>query len=211
MWEKLPGVPQPPHTPRPGSPVNRRAKPPRLTTRDADLNAPVLKGEAQGLVPRTPAGASVAPALPPRARPPGAPHAHCRSINSAVMYFMNIQMAETRARGKVLPWDKKLTLANSKFTACIFIFLIPAPSASNWGSTSVLPPFISPAHSGVFFFFSFYAAGPSRRPPADPAAVSRLRSADCEPRPGQGHRRSGFCSLFSGGGTPPPPPHRFLL
>lgn len=52
-----------------------------------------------------------------------------------------------RARGKVLPWDKKLTLANSKFTACIFIFLIPAPSASNWGSTSPFSPLISPARS----------------------------------------------------------------
>lgn len=36
-----------------------------------------------------------------------------------------------RAGGKVLPWDKKLTPANSKFTARIFIFLILAPSATD--------------------------------------------------------------------------------
>lgn len=59
-----------------------------------------------------------------------------------------------RARGKALPWDKKLTLANSKFTACIFIFLIPAPSASNWGSTLLFSPlFLQPAL--FFFFFHF--------------------------------------------------------
>lgn len=56
---------------------------------------------------------------------PGSPRMH----RSAALY--DRADGPARARGKVLPWDKKLTLANGKFTACIFIFLIPVPSASN--------------------------------------------------------------------------------
>lgn len=31
----------------------------------------------------------------------------CRPINSAVMYFMNVQMVCGEGQGKALPWDKK--------------------------------------------------------------------------------------------------------
>ena len=90
-------------------------------------------------------------------------HAQCCLIRSAVMCFMNMQMARP-GPGEALPWDKKLTLANSKFTACIFIFLILAPSASNWGATSLFSPlFLQPALFFSFIFFIF-AAGPSSYP-----------------------------------------------
>lgn len=104
------------------------------------------------------------PALPPRSPTTRSPTCTLPLDRFCCIVFYEHADGMARARGKVLPWDKKLTLANSKFTACIFIFLIPAPSASNWGSTSPFSPLISPACS--YLFFSFYAAGPSRRPPA---------------------------------------------
>lgn len=77
-------------------------------------------GEAGG--PGGVGGPPSTPGVPPHARQRGG--------------FYHRADGPARARGKVLPWDKKLTLANGKFTACIFIFLILAPSASNWCPTS---------------------------------------------------------------------------
>lgn len=93
-----------------------------------------------------------------------------------------------RARGKALPWDKKLTLANSKFTACIFIFLIPAPSASNWGSTLLFPLYFSSPR--LLYFFHFL----QRSPPAmgrsgvssSHQSIQAVTGA-CNPQPGPGH------------------------
>lgn len=44
-------------------------------------------------------------------------------------WLLAVQMAPAQARAKVLPADKKLSLANSEFAAWIFIFPIPVPSA----------------------------------------------------------------------------------
>lgn len=57
------------------------------------------------------------------------PHHAPRGSRSTTLY--DGADGPARAGGKVLPWDKKLTPANGKFTACIFIFLIPAPSATD--------------------------------------------------------------------------------
>lgn len=114
--------------------------------------------EAHGPVPRTWAGAS--PALPSWSPTTRSPTCTLPLDQFRCNVFYEHADGMARARGKVLPWDKKLTLANSKFTACIFIFLIPAPSASNWGSTSLFSPlFLQPA-----LFFSFSAARPSSHP-----------------------------------------------
>lgn len=69
------------------------------------------------------------------------------------------QMA-ARARGEALPWDKKLTRANSKFTACIFIFLIPAPSARHWAHVAILPPLVLHIHFLLFIFFISHSPAP---------------------------------------------------
>lgn len=58
------------------------------------LGVPGLKVGSTPANPQDLAGVfSSPPSPPPGARPPGAPHAHCWSINSAVMCFMNMQMA----------------------------------------------------------------------------------------------------------------------
>lgn len=102
-----------------------------------------------------------------------------------------------RARGKVLPWDKKLTLANSKFTACIFTFLIPAPSASNWGSTSPFSPFISPACSFLFIFFIFRSRALQMPPGVGVSSPhQRIQAVTSTPRPPG--PRTGPPSAFSG-------------
>lgn len=114
-----------------------------------DLRSPTGPGcvrswEAHGPVPRTWAGAS--PALPSWSPTTRSPTCTLPLDQFRCNVFYEHADGMARARGKVLPWDKKLTLANSKFTACIFIFLIPAPSASNWGSTSLFSPlFLQPA------------------------------------------------------------------
>lgn len=168
-------------------------KPPRDP--GAHLQGPALKVGSRGHVPRTPAGASASPAAPPWRPTTRSPTCTLplRWFCCDVFYERADGMA--RARGKVLPWDKKLTLANSKFTACIFIFLIPAPSASNWGSTSLFSPF-SPARSYLFIFI--FRSRPSRLPPVGvggfnpPAGVSRRHPA----ARGQGPPRLCFSGLL---------------
>lgn len=119
------------------------------TNKGPDLRSPTGPGcvrswEAHGPVPRTWAGAS--PALPSWSPTTRSPTCTLLLDQFRCNVFYEHADGMARARGKVLPWDKKLTLANSKFTACIFIFLIPAPSASNWGSTSLFSPlFLQPA------------------------------------------------------------------
>lgn len=94
------------------------------------------------------------PPLPPRSPTTRSPTCTLPLHQFRCNVFYEHADGMARARGKALPWDKKLTLANSKFTACIFIFLIPAPSASNWGSTLLFSPLFL-QHALVLFFFIF--------------------------------------------------------
>jgi hypothetical protein len=88
-----------------------------------------------------------------------------------------------RARGKVLPWDKKLTLANSKFTACIFIFLTPAPSASNRGSAPPFSPFISPIRCFLFYFVFYSQALQTLLGVGVLISIQEWPGCDCHPLP----------------------------
>lgn len=99
------------------------------------------------------------PPAPTELDHPG-PHVHTAADPSCCDVLYEHADGVARARGEALPWDKKLTLANSKFTACIFIFLILAPSASNRGSASLFSPlFLQPALF-LFLFFSVLQLGP---------------------------------------------------
>lgn len=176
--------------PRSPSPLlSDRAK----ATGGPDLTNPLHPGawEAReaGAVPRTPAGASKPPALPPHSPATRSPTCTLLLDQFHRNVFYEHADGMARARGKVLPWDKKLTLANSKFTACIFIFLIPAPSASNWGSTSLFSPlFLQPTFFSLsLFFFRSQALQPASGVGCShPTRVSRLQPAACNPSSGQG-------------------------
>lgn len=160
--------------------------------------------ETQGAVPRTPAGASKSPALPPPSPTTRSPTCTLLLDQFCCNVFYEHADGMARARGKVLPWDKKLTLANSKFTACIFIFLIPAPSVSNWGSTSLFSPlFLQPA---FFFFFMFSSralqplTGVGFSHPIE--SVQAMTSSLQPPHPGQGTPYFCLLQAVSSGGAP---------
>lgn len=78
-----------PHTPQLASLLNEAPSRPRRTP----LRTQADDGKHRGASPGPQQVCSHPPPSPRGARPPGAPHAHCRSIGSAVMYFMNMQMA----------------------------------------------------------------------------------------------------------------------
>lgn len=193
-----------PHTPHPGSLLSEAPTGPRGTPRGTGA-----EGGKHRVSPQDPSRCAGVPRVPPWSPTTRSPTCTLPLDQFCCIVFYEHADGMARARGKVLPWDKKLTLANSKFTACIFIFLIPAPSASNWGSTSPFSPLISPARS--YLFFSFYAAGPSRCPPA--GAGDSILPPECpggdqqatRPAPGaEGNPVSASPCCLRDGGAPHP-------
>lgn len=93
------------------------------------------------------------------------PPALCRPINSAVMYFMNVQMVCGEGQGKALPWDKKLALAKSGFYYIYFHFPNTSTICQQLRLCINIHPFISPIRFlnffiPFFFFFHFVQSGP---------------------------------------------------